>query len=68
MAKINYDMPKARCDFCGHEFYYYNRGDWAYKRNTNGRVRMFCKWSCMRAYDKKHPIRECVITREIMGV
>ena len=68
MSKTNLDMPKACCDSCGKVIYYYNRGEWAYKRNVNGRTKLFCKWSCMRAYDKKHPGRENVITRELMEV
>ena len=41
-----------KCEQCGKKFIAYcNRGDYAYKRDNKY---VFCKWSCMRAWDKAH--------------
>lgn len=44
-----------KCKQCGKSFIAYsNRKEYAYKRNGD----LFCKWSCMRAWDAKHGKKE----------
>lgn len=41
------------CPVCKKTFYCSNRGEWAYKRNFHDSVKIFCRWSCMRAFDRE---------------
>ena len=42
------------CYQCGKEFFPAMPEKWAYRR-TDKRIRMFCSWHCMRAYDNGKP-------------
>jgi len=45
------------CPICGKYFFVPNCSDWVYKRwykRRDWKIEYFCKWSCMRRYDKEH--------------
>ena len=62
-----YLYQTATCGECGTRFYCDNREDWVYTRSLRGKKYIFCKWSCMRAFDEKHPKRKNAQTRLSMG-
>lgn len=41
------------CPYCGKGFIVNSPSDWVFKRNFHGADRMFCSWSCVRAWDVK---------------
>jgi len=46
------------CPCCGKEKFITNPGDWAYRRNVQGKyhssMKLFCSWSCLRKYEADH--------------
>ena len=46
-----------KCPICGKDFFVTHPDEYAYKRyksRSHGTYLFFCKWSCMRAYDRAH--------------
>lgn len=41
------------CCVCGKKFVVYLNNDWVYRRGN----KYMCSWTCLRAYDKKHPTK-----------
>lgn len=53
------DLVYEKCPNCGKDFLILDKNTWAYKRCDGlGGKRYFCKWSCVRAWDKVHPPRK----------
>lgn len=42
---------ETKCPECKKVFYH--TPDWAFKRYINGKLRFFCKYSCVLAHDRK---------------
>lgn len=51
-GRCEHYMVAYKCYQCGKEFFPAMPEKWAYRRES-GRVKMFCSWHCMRAYDGK---------------
>lgn len=53
MEKARRDPKEKKCAACGKDMY--AGEDWAYKRRKTGqRMKWFCSYKCMRAWDAKH--------------
>ncbi len=63
MKNVISKQAMVRCGNCGREFYCDTRESWVFKRVFDGKSLIFCKWSCMRAFDRKHPMRKNAETR-----
>lgn len=50
------------CGSCRKKFYisYTDVDGWKYRRQpkNGGRMKYFCSWTCMRAWDRTHPQKE----------
>lgn len=51
-----YFSPR-KCPVCGSMFIMPSMESWAYKRKPGNSMIYFCKYSCLRKWDKEHPIR-----------
>lgn len=47
-------LVESKCAHYGAVFYYQNVRTWAYKIKTSNKSIPFCRYSCMRAGQKKH--------------
>ena len=43
---------ELECPVCGRLFYCTSRSAWAYRRDTTNGIKIFCRWSCLRLFDK----------------
>ena len=57
----------TRCECCGEEFYCHNQAMWGYKVVENNRMKLFCSWSCKRAYEGENPKTKGAETRMSFG-
>lgn len=49
-----YFKPR-RCPACDRLFMVPDPSAWAYKRKPGCNILYFCKWSCVRKWDREHP-------------
>ena len=54
MMKFKLDSHYRDCPVCGRSFFVPDFGSYVYRRGTL----FFCKWSCMRSWDKKRDKEE----------
>lgn len=47
----------AKCAECKKQFFMTNPELWAYQRRPYAmcKIKKFCSWHCLQAFDKKHP-------------
>ena len=69
-GSLNNLLGKERkCDVCKKEFIYYPT--WVYKRSVGDRLKVFCSWHCLRAFERKKlhksEQRDAIIERLIEG-
>lgn len=47
------------CPACGKKKFISSPGEWAYRRNVQGKyhsqTKLFCSWSCLRKWERDHP-------------
>ena len=47
-------FPETKCAWCGERFVF-NRQLHRYKRHRGGKLYLFCKYSCLKSFDKARP-------------
>lgn len=49
-------LRPRKCPVCGRFFIMHDAEQWAYKRKPGDTWLYFCRWSCLRKYDREHPV------------
>ena len=50
---MNQYQDEHKCGTCKKWFLITDLSQWVYKRPYKGRTKLFCSWTCMRAFDRK---------------
>ena len=53
MDNCSWAFP-GTCAVCGKAFYMPTKETWTYKHPVGRGMMYFCKWSCMRAWEREH--------------
>ena len=52
---MNKDLTfkERECWRCGKQFIVHNADEWVFRREVRRRDRLFCSWSCVKAFDRE---------------
>lgn len=45
------------CPVCKKEFYVADPGSWVYKIICRNQTNYMCSWTCLRKYERSHPVK-----------
>lgn len=61
-------MNEMKCHCCKKEIYTLTPTEWCYRKTNDLRVKYFCSWTCMRAYEKAEEEKAKGQTRRVKNL